>query len=155
MMDNGKSLIQRAAGLEMSPEAIAATTLADILNRSQSARVGLTSVVEQHSGYIDPIASVEAQGEGDYPADLAAFDARGAARVILVPMFDAPLYYLDGGLNYCFNRLADDGPAALLFVAPKERIWNRGKVMWWRELELRMQQADKGFCSILLGESIS
>lgn len=143
MMDNGKSLIQRAAGLELSPEAIAATTLADILNRSQSARVGLTSVVEQHSGYIDPIAAVETQAAGGYPLDLAAFDARGAARVILVPMFDAPLHYLNG-LNHCFNRLAADGPAAVLFVASEERIWNRGKAMWWEQLGLRVKQAGKG-----------
>lgn len=143
MMDNGKSLIQRAAGLEKSPEAIVATNLADIFNRSQSARFGLTRVVEQHSGYITPIASVETQEEGGYPLDLVGFDAQGAARVILVPVFEAKLPYLGGGLNHCFNRLADDGPSAVLFVAPEERIWDRGKAMWWRELELRARQAGK------------
>ena len=119
MMDNGKTLIQQAPGLGQSPESIAAAALEKILSRSPSARVGLAHLVEQQSGRINPIMSVKIQEAADYPRDLVAVDAQGAAQVILVPLFDAKIPYLNGGLNHCFDRLTDDGNSTLLFVVPE------------------------------------
>lgn len=140
MLDNGKTLIQRAPGLGQSPESIAAAALEKILNQSPTARVGLAHLVEQQSGRINPIMSVKTETAAGYPRDLVAVDAQGAAQVILVPLFDAEIPYLGGGLNHCFNRLTDAGNSALLFVAPEERKW-----LVWRDMERRVKAAKKGF----------
>lgn len=140
MLDNGKTLIQRAPGLGKSPESIAAEALEQILNQSPAARMGLTRVVEQQSGQINPITSVKIQAADGYPQDLAGFDARGAAQVILAPLFDAKIPYLHGGLNHCFDRLTADGNSALLFVVPEERKWTV-----WRDMAGRVRSAGKRF----------
>lgn len=138
MLDNGKTLIQRAPGLGKSPESIAAAALEKILNQSPTARVGLAHLVEQQSGRINPIMSVKTETAAGYPLDLVAVDAQGAAQVILVPLFDAEIPYLGGGLNHCFNRLTNAGNSALLFVAPEERKW-----LVWRDMERRVRSAGK------------
>lgn len=138
MMNNGKTLIQRAAELGQSPESIAAAALEEILSRSPSARVGLAHVVEQQCGRINPIAAVKTQAAEGYPRDLVAVDAQGAAQIILAPLFDAKIPYLHGGLNHCFDRLTDAGNSALLFVVPEERKWDV-----WRDMERRVRSAGK------------
>ena len=138
MLDNGKTLIQQAPGFDQSPESIAATALEKILSRSPSARVGLAHVVEQQSGRINPIMSVKTEEADGYPRDLVAVDAQGAAQVILVPLFDAKIPYLHGGLNHCFDRLTDDGNSTLLFVVPEERKWTV-----WRDMANRVRSAGK------------
>lgn len=133
MMNNGKTLIQRAAGFDQSPESIAAAALEQILSRSPSARVGLAHVVEQQCGRINPIAAVKTEAADGYPRDLVAVDAQGAAQIILAPLFDAKIPYLGGGLNHCFDRLTDAGNSALLFVVPEERKWDV-----WRDMGCRV-----------------
>lgn len=118
-------------------ENIAVEALGYILNKSAASREGLDDVVRSGVRNVKPVAHVRTQAfapDGTRP-DLVGVDEDKAERVLIEAKFWADLTrrqpdaYLD--------RLPDDGPAVLLFVAPEDRI----NTLW---RDLRGRAAEKG-----------
>ena len=110
-------------------ENIAVEALGYILNKYAGSREGLDDVVRSGVRNVKPVVKVRTQAsalDGTRP-DLVGVDEDGAERVLIEAKFWAeltprqPHAYLD--------RLPDDGPAVLLFLAPEEKI-----VSLWPEL---------------------
>ncbi len=119
-------------------ENIAVETLGYLLNKYAGSREGLDDVVRSGVRNVKPVIQVRTQAsapDGTRP-DLVGVDEDGAERVLVEAKFWAeltprqPQAYLD--------RLPDNGPAVLLFLAPEERI-----VSLWRDLRSRAQRAGK------------
>ena len=103
-------------------EDVAVEALGHILTTSEAARAALSGVVDAGGRPVGPITSVRTQvtGPGGARPDLAACDRSGRERVLLEAKFEAgltknqPAAYLE--------RLPDELPSALLFVAPAARV---------------------------------
>ena len=124
-------------------ENIAVEALGYVLNKYAGSREGLDDVVRSGVRNVKPVVKVRTQAsalDGTRP-DLVGVDEGGAERVVIEAKFWAeltprqPHAYLD--------RLPDDGPAVLLFLAPEERI-----VSLWPELRSRAQRAGKTLSDI-------
>ena len=124
-------------------ENIAVEALGYVLNKYAGSREGLDDVVRSGVRNVKPVAKVRTQASGldGTRPDLVGVDEDGAERVLIEAKFWAeltprqPHVYLD--------RLPDDGPAVLLFLAPEERI-----VSLWPQLRSRAQKAGKTLSDI-------
>ena len=124
-------------------ENIAVEALGYVLNKYAGSREGLDDAVRSGVRNVKPVVKVRTQAsalDGTRP-DLVGVDEDGAERVLIEAKFWAeltprqPHAYLD--------RLPDNGPAVLLFLAPEERI-----VSLWLELRSRAQRAGKTLSDI-------
>ncbi len=124
-------------------ENIAVEALGYVLNKYAGSREGLDDVVRSGVRNVKPVVKVRTQVsalDGTRP-DLVGVDEDGAERVLIEAKFWAeltrrqPHAYLD--------RLPDDGPAVLLFLAPEERV-----ASLWPELRSRAQNAGKTLTDI-------
>ena len=129
-------LAHLSPSLTSQTENIAVEALGYVLNKYAGSREGLDDVVRSGVRNVNSIVKVRTQAsalDGTRP-DLVGVDEGGAERVLIEAKFWAdltprqPHAYLD--------RLPDDGPAALLFLAPEERI-----VSLWPVLRTRAQEA--------------
>ena len=119
------------------PENVAVEALGHILANSEAARGALADVLRDGGADVGPIARVatQAAGEGGARPDLAAFDDRGAERVLVEAKFWAnltenqPVAYLE--------RLPTDAPSALLVVGPEAR-----RESLWAELRALVEAAE-------------
>lgn len=138
MMEPRPTLLE---GLALKPplrgrtEDVAVEALGHILSTSEAARAALTDVVAAGGAPVGPIVRVQTQDTGEKGArpDLAGFDESGLDRVLIEAKFAAgltpnqPVAYLQR-----LQRLPDDQPSALLFVAPAARVESL-----WAELRRR------------------
>ncbi len=131
-------LAHLSPSLTSRTEDIAVEALGYILSKYPSSREGLDDIVRSGVANVKPVAQVRTQvsGRDGTRPDLVGLDEGETERVLVEAKFWAdltprqPAAYLD--------RLADDGPAALLFVAPEERI-----ASLWRALRSSAEQAGK------------
>ena len=110
-------------------ENIATEALKHILRRSNASVEALNDVVRSGVKGVNPITDVESQvvhADGTIP-DLVGFDENRKERVLIEVKFWAQL--TNNQPNGYLNRLPDDGPAALVFLAPEDRIQSL-----WRQL---------------------
>ena len=131
-------LAHLSPSLTSQTENIAVEALGYVLNKYAGSREGLDDVVRSGVRNVKPVIQVRTQArapDGTRP-DLVGVDEDGAERVLVEAKFWAELTprqpdaYLD--------RLPDNGPAVLLFLAPEERI-----ASLWRDLRSRAQRAGK------------
>ena len=117
-------------------EDVAVRALGYVLAKYAASREGLDDVVRSGVRNVAPVATVRPQlsaMDGARP-DLTGIDEGGIARVLVEVKFWAgltprqPRAYLD--------HLPEDGPAALLFVVPEERIPGL-----WPQLRTRSEKA--------------
>lgn len=121
--------------LASSTENVAVEALGHILSESEATRRALSDILHVGGAAVGQIARVRTQatGRANERPDLAGFDRHGSERVLIEAKFWAgltdnqPLAYLE--------RLPENEPSALLFVAPAARI----EPLW---TELRRQVAD-------------
>lgn len=119
-------------------ENIAVEALGYVLNKYSGSREGLDDVVRSGVRNVKPVVKVRTQAsalDGTRP-DLVGVDESDAERVLIEAKFWAeltprqPHAYLD--------RLPDDGPAMLVFLAPEDRI-----ASLWPQLRERALGAGK------------
>lgn len=119
-------------------ENIAVEALGYILNKYAGSREGLDDVVRSGVRTVNPVVKVNTQVtalDGTRP-DLVGLDEGGAERVLIEAKFWAELTRRQPGAY--LERLPDDGPSVLLFLAPEDRI-----ASLWPELRNRAQKAGK------------
>ena len=137
MTDNDSLLnhvVQRSTtGLEDA----ATNALSFILSRSSSAMETLTDFLGDDRGPL-PIATVSPRGADAHGAvpDLACFDGDGGVVALIESKFWAELT-AHQPVTY-WQRLPDDRPAVLLFLAPEYRV-DRGSL--WNDLVARLRDA--------------
>ena len=103
-------------------EDVAVDALGHILSQSESARNALAEMLRAGGIEVGSIDSVQTQvigEEGERP-DLVGFDDDGTERVLIEAKFWAGL--TQNQPNHYLERLPQDRPAALLFVAPAARL---------------------------------
>lgn len=103
-------------------ENAATDALGYILNKSAMSREALTDLLGESGFDMPPIARVETQvtyEDGSRP-DMAGYDETGAKRLIVESKFWASL--LKGQASEYLRQIGEDGPTALLFIAPEVRI---------------------------------
>ncbi len=106
-------------------EDVAVEALGYILSNSPAARKALAETLKREDiefGPIDRVETWEPGSEGEIP-DLVCFDDKGEKQVLIEAKFWADLTKNQPN-QYLKQLLEDrqDGPAALLFVAPKARL---------------------------------
>ena len=106
-------------------EDVAVEALGYILSNSAEARKALADTLKEGNlevGPIDRVETWETGSEGEIP-DLVCFDDKGQKQVLIEAKFWADLTKNQPN-QYLKQLLEDrqDGPAALLFVAPKARL---------------------------------
>ena len=108
----------------------AVEALGIILKESRASLAALNNLVWTDHLAMPEVVRVQTQVRGDEGTrpDLVGFDAEGKERLLIEAKFWAGL--TDNQPNAYLARLPDDGPAALLFVAPEARI-----PVLWPELE--------------------
>ena len=116
-------------------ERAATEALRHILQQSEPARDALSSMLLAAGVATDPLTRFQTEVGGDdgERVDLVCSDDTGAERVLIEAKFWAAL--TDNQPNTYLARLPQDGPAALLFVAPAQRLETL-----WPELCRRAQQ---------------
>ena len=105
-------------------EDAATDALGFVLNRSEAATKGLSDILHENVPWLPEIAEVKNQVadlDGGIP-DLAGLDAEGGypPPVLIEAKFSAPLTHNQP--NTYWQRLPDDSPAVLVFLAPKDRL---------------------------------
>lgn len=116
-------------------EDIATAALVHTLEKSDAAIEALNDVVQSGVREVKPIVSVgmQVQGSDGSQPDLVGFDEDRKERVIVEVKFWANL--TPNQPNGYLSRLPEDGPAALVFLAPEDRI------QWlWPELRGRVER---------------
>ena len=124
-------------------ENIAVEALGYILNKYSGSREGLDDVVRSGVRNVNPVVKVSTQVtalDGTRP-DLVGLDESAAERVLVEAKFWAELTRRQP--DAYLERLPDDGPSVLVFLAPEERI-----VSLWPELRNRAQKAGKTLSDI-------
>ena len=113
-------------------EDTAVEALGYILSKSPSSRSVLNRVLQSAAAGLNSIEQVRTQvtGETGERPDLVGFDAEDKERVLIEAKFWAGL--TENQPNGYLERLPNDGPAALLFVAPEAR-----RDTLWAELQRR------------------
>lgn len=103
-------------------EDTAVEALGFILKESKASLAALNSLVWTGGAVRPEIVRVQTQVSGDERTrpDLVGFDAEGKERLLIEAKFWAGL--TENQPNAYLDRLPDDGPAVLLFVAPETRI---------------------------------
>lgn len=140
MADNRRTLLAKLAPMfAVQTENVAVEALGHILSGSEPARRALSDVVRAGGAEVGRIVRVHTQATGEERArpDLAGFDGRGDERVLIEAKFWAgltanqPMSYLE--------RLPDQQPSALLFVAPAARVESL-----WAELRRHVSESASG-----------
>lgn len=134
MAESDTLLAHLAGRFPGNQEDIATEALAHILANSRASMEALNDVVQSGVRGVKPIKAVRTQvlDAGNSIPDMVGFDDEGKERVIVEVKFWATL--TDNQPNAYLNRLPDDGPAALVFLAPDDRI------KWlWPELRGRVE----------------
>ena len=140
MADNRPTLLAKLAPMfGGQTENVAVEALGHILSGSEAARRALADVVRAGGAEVGQIVQVRTQATGREGArpDLAGLDERGDERVLIEAKFWAgltenqPVSYLE--------RLPDEQPSALLFVAPAARVESL-----WAELRRRVSESAAG-----------
>ena len=125
-------LVSRFPG---NTENIATEALRHIFDQSDASIEALNDVVQSGVRGIEPIQTVKTQvvrADGTIP-DLVGFDENGKERVLVEVKFWASL--TENQPNGYLNRLPDDSPAVLVFLAPEVRIQRL-----WGQLRNRITQ---------------
>ena len=134
--------------LEGQVENVAVEALGYILSQSEAARKALVEALRAGGMNINSMARVETQvtGEAGARPDLVCYDDDGTIHVLIEAKFWAELTKNQPN-QYLKQLLEDrqDGPAALLFVAPKARL-----ELLWPEL---CRQAKKEFDLTVISDS--
>ena len=114
-------------------EDVAVDALGLILSRSEAARQALTELLRDGDAAIGTITKVRTQLQGEDGArpDLACFDEHDAESALVEAKFWAKL--TENQPNNYLDRLPEDAPSALLFVAPANRLSSL-----WAELQQRL-----------------
>lgn len=126
MVENWSLLAHLIPQVTNRIEDSAVEALGFILKESKASLAALNSLVWS-GGVVRPeIVRVQTQVSGDEGTrpDLVGFDAEGKERLLIEAKFWAGL--TENQPNAYLDRLPDDGPAALLFVAPETRIPSLG-----------------------------
>ena len=123
-------LVSRFPG---NTENIATEALRHIFDQSDASIEALNDVVQSGVRGIEPIQTVSTQvvhADGTIP-DIVGFDENGKERALVEVKFWAGL--TANQPNGYLNRLPDDGPAVLVFLAPEDRV-----LSLWRQLRNRV-----------------
>ena len=134
MPDNDTLLSYLVSSFRGNTENIATEALWHILERSNASMEALNDVIRSGLRGVEPIQSVKSQvvhTDGTIP-DLVGFDQNHKERVLIEVKFRAELTPRQP--NDYLERLPDDGPAVLVFLAPEERIQRL-----WPELRNRVR----------------
>ena len=135
MPNNDTLLAYLVANFPGNTENIATETLRHIFDHSDASVEALNDVVQSGVRGTNPVTVVKTQvikADGTRP-DLVGFDETGAERVLIEVKFWAEL--TRNQPNGYINRLPDDGPAVVMFLAPEERIQSL-----WPQLKGRLVQ---------------
>lgn len=125
MAESDTLLAHLAGRFPGNQEDIATEALAHILVKSAASLEAFNDVVQSGVRDVKPIKAVRTQVlEGNSIPDMVGFDDERKERVIVEVKFWAGL--TDNQPNAYLNRLPDDGPAVLMFLAPDDRI----KSLW-------------------------
>ena len=122
MPDNDTLLAYLVSSFPGNTENIATEALKHIFLHSDASVEALNDVVRSGVRGVRPIAKVASQvsqADGTRP-DLVGFDENDNERVLVEVKFWAGL--TDNQPNGYLDRLPDDAPAVLIFLAPEERI---------------------------------
>ena len=135
MPSNDTLLAYLVSSFPGNTENIATEALRHIFDHSDASVEALNDVI--HSGVhgVNPITIVKTQviqADGTRP-DLVGFDETGKERVLIEVKFWAELTRHQP--NGYINRLPDDGPAVVMFLAPEERIQSL-----WPQLKERLNR---------------
>ena len=138
MVDNETVLAHLARWFPSRAENAATDALAYVLNRSAKAREALDDLIRSGVENVASVVRVRTQvvGPDGTRPDLVGEDEDGKERVLVEVKFWADL--TDNQPNAYLDRLPDDGPAVLLFLAPDERV----KTLW-PSLRRRAASADR------------
>ncbi len=143
MADSDTLLANLVSRFPGKTEDIATEALKHIFDRSKASREALNDVVRSGLRGVKPITHVRSQvseADGTRP-DLVGFDKNDKERVLVEVKFRAALSPRQP--NDYLDRLPDDGPAVLVFLAPEERI------QWlWPELRDRVKEKPSGLTEI-------
>ena len=121
-------------------EDVAVEALGYVLSQSPAARSALADVLRVGGIDVGPIDRVEAQesgDEGEIP-DLSGYDEDGIKRVLIEAKFWAEL--TKNQPNQYLQQLQESRSAALLFVAPRERL-----ELLWPELRRLAREKEPKF----------
>ena len=135
MPDNDTLLAYLVSSFPGNTENIATEALRHIFDHSDASVEALNDVVQSGVRGVNSIATVKSQviqADGTIP-DLAGFDETGSQRVLIEVKFWAEL--TPSQPNGYLNRLPDDGPAVVMFLAPEERIQSL-----WPQLKRRLNR---------------
>ena len=143
MPDNDTLLAYLVSSFPGNTENIATEALRHIFDHSDASVEALNDVVRSGVRGVEPITTVKSQvihAHGTIP-DLVGFDETGEERVLIEVKFWAGL--TTNQPNGYLNRLPDDGPAVLIFLAPEDRIQSL-----WPQLRNRIKQAHRELIEI-------
>ena len=135
MPDNDTLLAYLVSSFPGNTENIATEALRHIFDHSDASVEALNDVVQSGIRGVNPITTVKTQviqAEGTRP-DLVGFDETGRERVLIEVKFWAEL--TRNQPNGYINRLPDDGPAVVMFLAPEDRIQSL-----WPQLKGRLNR---------------
>ena len=122
MPDSDTLLAYLVSSFPGNTEDIATEALRHIFDHSDACGVALNDVIRSGVREVPPITAVNSQvqhEDGTRP-DLVGFDETGAERVLIEVKFWAEL--TPNQPNGYINRLPDDGPALVMFLAPEDRV---------------------------------
>ena len=135
MPNNDTLLANLVANFPGNTENIATEALRHIFERSEASVEALNDVIRSGVSGVLPITMVRTQvihADGTRP-DLVGFDDSNQERVLIEVKFWADL--TANQPNGYLNRLPDDGPAVLVFLAPEGRIQSL-----WPQLRRRIER---------------
>ena len=122
MPDNDTLLAYLVSSFPGNTEDIATEALRHIFDHSDACGVALNDVIQSGVRGVNAITVVRSQvlkADGTRP-DLVGFDETGMERVLIKVKFWAEL--TPNQPNGYIDRLPDDGPALVMFLAPEDRI---------------------------------
>ena len=135
MPDNDTLLAYLVSSFPGNTENIATEVLRHIFRNWDASIVALNDVVQSGVRGINPVKTVQSQvihADGTIP-DLVGFDENDKERVLIEVKFWAEL--TPNQPNGYLHRLPEDSPAALIFLAPEERVQSL-----WPQLRARVKQ---------------
>ena len=135
MPDNDTLLAYLVSSFPGNTENIATEALRHIFEHSDASIEALNDVVQSGVRGINPVTIVKSQvvhADGTQP-DLVGFDEDGKERVLIEVKFWAEL--TPNQPNGYLKGLPEDGPAAVMFLVPEERVQSL-----WPQLKERLNQ---------------
>lgn len=140
MSDGDALLAYLVSSFPGRTEDVASEALCHVFGHSDACVDALNDVVQSGVRGIDPIATIKTQviGVDGTRPDLVGFDEAGVERVLVEVKFWAELTASQP--NGYIDRLADDGPAVVVFLVPDDRVQTL-----WPQLKERLND---GFGSV-------